>query len=368
MFKLIEKNEKWLVIKRWEIVNIVWEWTYFLKNMEVYNIYKNSWLFRDQRLELLYKSNKELVEKHFYVFELSDYEIWIISKLWRVVQLLEWGDIYFYFKWKFEIQIEKIEFSSSPIIPNEYTKKFTLLKEIYGKLHYIQENTINNNEKWLLIINWKINWILDPGKYLFINKFDKIEIIFFPTNKNKLEVSGQELLTKDKYNLRVNSSVYFYITDIIKYYENYSQWFDFIYSEAQFALREIIAKYTLDEILEKKELISLELQEYISKKILKECVKIENVWIKDIILPWEMREIMNQVIQAEKTSQVNAIKRRDEVASVRNMLNTAKLYEENPILLRLKEIETLEKVVEKIKNLNVNNGFDGLLDLVKIRK
>jgi hypothetical protein len=68
-----------------------------------------------------------------------------------------------------------------------------------------------------------------------------------------------------------------------------------------------------------------------------------------------MREIMNQLIQAEKNSQVNAVKRRDEVANVRNLLNTAKLYEENPILLRLKEMDTLEKVVEKVKNLNITN-------------
>jgi hypothetical protein len=68
-----------------------------------------------------------------------------------------------------------------------------------------------------------------------------------------------------------------------------------------------------------------------------------------------MREIMNQLIQAEKNSQVNAVKRRDEVANVRNLLNTAKLYEENPMLLRLKEIDTLEKVVEKVKNLNITN-------------
>jgi hypothetical protein len=68
-----------------------------------------------------------------------------------------------------------------------------------------------------------------------------------------------------------------------------------------------------------------------------------------------MKELMNQVIQAEKTSQVNAIKRRDEVTNVRNLLNTAKLYEENPMLLRLKEMDTLEKVVEKVKNLNITN-------------
>ena len=74
-----------------------------------------------------------------------------------------------------------------------------------------------------------------------------------------------------------------------------------------------------------------------------------------------MKEILNQVVQAEKVAQANVIRRREETAATRSLLNTAKLMEDNPLLLRLKELEALEKVVDKVERLTVFGGLDGVL-------
>jgi len=59
---------------------------------------------------------------------------------------------------------------------------------------------------------------------------------------------------------------------------------------------------------------------------------------------------------------------REETAATRSLLNTARVMEDNPTALRLKELETLEKVTEKIDKISVFGGLDGVLkDLVKIR-
>jgi hypothetical protein len=65
---------------------------------------------------------------------------------------------------------------------------------------------------------------------------------------------------------------------------------------------------------------------------------------------------MNQVLIAEKKAQANLIMRREETASTRSLLNTAKLIEDNPMLLRLKELEYVEKIAEKIDNISVSGG------------
>jgi regulator of protease activity HflC (stomatin/prohibitin superfamily) len=94
---------------------------------------------------------------------------------------------------------------------------------------------------------------------------------------------------------------------------------------------------------------------------------LHSVGLKDVILPGEMKDILNQVVQAEKAAQANVIKRREETAATRSLLNTAKLMDENPTLLRLKELETLEKVTDKVDRLTVFGGLDGVLkDTVKI--
>jgi regulator of protease activity HflC (stomatin/prohibitin superfamily) len=75
-----------------------------------------------------------------------------------------------------------------------------------------------------------------------------------------------------------------------------------------------------------------------------------------------MKEILNSVVQAEKAAQANVIRRREESNAMRSALNTAKLIEDSPTLMRLKELEVLEKVTEKINKLTVFGGLDGVLN------
>jgi hypothetical protein len=72
--------------------------------------------------------------------------------------------------------------------------------------------------------------------------------------------------------------------------------------------------------------------------------------------------------RAEKIAQANLIRRREETAATRSLLNTARLMDDNPTLMRLKELETLEKVTEKIDKLTVFGGLEGVLkDVVRIQ-
>ena len=91
--------------------------------------------------------------------------------------------------------------------------------------------------------------------------------------------------------------------------------------------------------------------------------------IKDIILPGEVREIMNQVLIAEKKAQANVITRREETASTRSLLNTAKLMEDNQMLFKLKEMEYVEKIAERINNISLSGGkqvVDQLKDIFSV--
>ena len=97
-------------------------------------------------------------------------------------------------------------------------------------------------------------------------------------------------------------------------------------------------------------------------------VVVRSVGVKDVILPGEMKVILNQVVEAEKIAQANLIRRREETAATRTLLNTARLMEDNPTLLRLKELETLEKVTEKIDKMTVFGGLEGVLkDVVRFQ-
>ena len=130
----------------------------------------------------------------------------------------------------------------------------------------------------------------------------------------------------------------------------------------------MVGTRTLEEVLGDKQGINAAIAERLVPQLEANGLEVTATGVKDIVLPGDVRELMNRVIEAEKTAQANVIKRREETAATRSLLNTAKLMEDNPILLRLKELEALEKVSEKVGNVIVGNGMDGVLDdLVRIK-
>lgn len=144
-----------------------------------------------------------------------------------------------------------------------------------------------------------------------------------------------------------------------------------LYILMQLALREFVGTLSLDELLEKKESISAYVLATLKDKAYNLGVEIRDCGVRDIILPGEMKEIMNQVLVAQKKAEANVIMRREETASTRSLLNTAKLMEENSMLFKLKEMEYVEKIADKINSISLSGGnqiIDQLKDIFVPKK
>ena len=142
---------------------------------------------------------------------------------------------------------------------------------------------------------------------------------------------------------------------------------DYLYRELQLALRTVVSTQTLDELLVDKNLLNQQVAAIVSSKAEKFGIALHSVGARDIILPGEMKAILTQVVEAQKLAEANLIKRQEETQATRSLHNTAKVMEGNPVLLRLKELEVLEKITARIQNLNVYGGLDGVMnDLVKL--
>jgi regulator of protease activity HflC (stomatin/prohibitin superfamily) len=140
----------------------------------------------------------------------------------------------------------------------------------------------------------------------------------------------------------------------------------------QFAIREAVAARTLDEVLSAKSALDAELRTRVREQIAGSGIEVTELGVKDVILPGDIRELVNLVVEAERTAKANLIRRQEETAATRSLLNTAKLMEENPLLLRLKELESLERLVDKVGRIDLHageaQGFDALLNkLVRLK-
>ncbi|MDD4124489.1 MAG: slipin family protein [Eubacteriales bacterium] len=235
-------------------------------------------------------------------------------------------------------------------------------KTLYTKVEVV------DFQKARLCYDGKLVRLLEPGTYYFWNNGTKVTVGFVDTRSLQMDITGQEMITLDKVALRINFVCNYKITDYVKIHTEIDDYEKQIHIQLQLALREYIGKYRLDEILENKEQMSAAMLARLKEKEAAYFVTFSEAGVKDIILPGEIRGIMNTVLIAEKKAQANVITRREEVASTRSLLNTAKLMDENQTLYKLKELEYLERICENVGSISVSGGTDLLSQLTQILK
>ncbi len=267
-----------------------------------------------------------------------------------------------YSYWKGVTDYSFIKANLSKIEVTENIDTNTIMrKEV---LPYVRVYAVESFEKGILLIDGKFSKVLDTGVYYFWKNAVVISVLKADLRQLQLEVSGQEILTKDKAALRVNFYTQYKVVDIIKALIENKDYEKQLYILMQLALREFIGTLSLDEMLEKKESISVYVLATLKDKAYNLGVEIRDCGVRDIILPGEMKEIMNQVLVAQKKAEANVIMRREETASTRSLLNTAKLMEENTMLFKLKEMEYVEKIADKINTISLSGG-NQIIDQLK---
>ena len=246
-------------------------------------------------------------------------------------------------------------------ITNEIPMNILVKPEV---LQFVRVYPVESFEKGILMVDGKIEKVLDTGVYYFWKNPIPIVVLKADLRQQQLEISGQEILTRDKINIRMNFFTRYKVVNIEKALLENKEFEKQLYIVMQLALREYTGNFSLDEILEKKESVAENVLQAVKVKAETLGIKVIDCGVRDIILPGDVKEIMNQVLIAEKKAQANIITRREETASARSLLNTAKLMEENAMLFKLKEMEYVEKIAEKINNISIS-GNSQMLDQLK---
>jgi len=139
---------------------------------------------------------------------------------------------------------------------------------------------------------------------------------------------------------------------------------DSLYLAVQLAARDYVAGVTLDELLEGRDALTRYLEHLVLPKAAELGLRVERVGVKDVVLPGEMKTLLNRVIEAEKEAAANVILRREETAATRSLVNTARLMADQPVLLRLKELEAMKEIASQIKEVRIVVGSENLKGLL----
>lgn len=346
----INKNEVGLVVKNNTVVRVLQEgkfWLGFGEKIQIYNLSNPFHVAHDIDMLLAMPAFQECVE----VVEVADNEIALhyVNKNFKSV--LPAGRHIF---WKglhamhFEVyNIEGLEIPAS------------INKQLYEKVPFsyqVRKFKVNPSEVGLLFVNGELQQELKAGTYYFWKNNLEVSVQLVDLRVLAMEIPGQEILTKDKAQVRINFAFQYQVIDVEQAVMNNKNFEVQLYTCMQFALRAYIGNLTLDSLMENKSAISEFVLAETKTRVSELGVKVITAGVKDIILPGEIRTIMNQVLIAEKQAQANIITRREETASTRSLLNTAKLLEENAMLFKLREMEYVEKIAEKINSISVSGN------------
>ena len=365
---VIEEHQRLLLYKNGDFAGILGPGRYHFFNIIGSLSYE---IFDTNTLELTSKyadglitHHPDVIEQHFLPVDVADKQVAILSVDGKAHTVLPPGTRTLFWKTVHALSVEYIDISTQYEIPEEKTHALLRLNSDQIIFQLVPESHVG-----LLYRDGKYIKTVLAGLYAYWRAGGKIALDVVDTRLQQVEVAGQEILTKDRVTLRLTLTCSYLVNDPVAAKTSVANYADYLYKEVQFGIREAVSSKLLDELLADKDALSKVVFEYVREHAAEIGVEVKTVGVKDIILPGDMRDIMNMVIEAKKLAEANQVKRREETAATRSLLNTAKLMDSNPTLMRLKELETLEKVTEKIGTLNLYGGFDGLLhDALKLHK
>lgn len=232
-----------------------------------------------------------------------------------------------------------------------------------GAATLLETSVVPTGWTGLLFQDGRLIGQLAPGVHALWRGEGKMQVLALDLREQTLDISGQEIMTADRVTLRLNALVGFRLVDPVKAATEVDDFRQALYRQTQLALRAIVGARDLDALLADKDGVVAELRVRITPEAEALGLELKGVGIRDVILPGEMKEILNRVIEAQKAAEVQLVTRREETAAIRSQANTARIFESNPTLMRLRELEVLEKVAAKA-NLSVVLGDGGLSDRV----
>lgn len=356
----IKPHERGLLFREGEFLGVLqpgvhWRFDPLLKlRLQVVSP-RNPWLVHPA-LALIVKSGK--LSSDTIVLDLNDSEralVWIDGRFARILD----AGLYVLWTPEYVVKVERVSARSMQLVHAE----LPVIVHSDDADHLLHVQYVEPGHAALWFRDGIHQATLGPGTYAFWKGVGKLRIEDVDLKELTIDISGQEIMTADKVTLRLNALVSFKTLDPLRFVTAVEGAPQALYRAAQLALREAVGAKDLDTLLSGKEALGRELAVMLAPRAAELGIEIVQAGVKDIILPGEMKELMNKVTEAKKAAEASLVTRREETAAMRMQANTAKILESSPTLMKLRELEILEKVAGKA-NLTVVLGEEGLTSRV----
>lgn len=210
---------------------------------------------------------------------------------------------------------------------------------------------VSEYEAGLLYADGKFVRTLSPGRYRVRQGFGRNERVqTVDLRLASLPINGQEMLTADKVTLRLNLAASYRVADAAKAVNTVQNYVTALYTELQLALRAAVTAVDLDTLMADRTALADGLRDQVRPVAETLGLALESVGVRDVILPGEVKKMLAREAEALRTGRAALVAAREETAAVRAALNTAKMLTDNPVLMQLRGLQSLESVADKAGN------------------
>ncbi len=201
--------------------------------------------------------------------------------------------------------------------------------------------TVFEYETGLKYSKGKFKKTLPPGLYW---RLPLVTTITKVDNRPQfLNITGQEVLSADAVTLKISLAANYQVIDPVIAINQVLSYEQAMYTELQLALRQIVGEVPIDTLLAQRKDISEKLSQLTTDKIAALGLQLNNVDIKDVMFPGAIKEMFTKVVSAQKEGLAALEKARGEQAALRCLANAAKMMENNPTLMQLRTLQSVEQ-------------------------
>lgn len=198
---------------------------------------------------------------------------------------------------------------------------------------------IDEYERGIKFSFGKFSKIMNPGWNIVLPIFQSFKKVDIRTKA--VDVPEQDAITKDNVSVRINAVIYYKVFDASKAILAVENFYYAVSQLAQTTMRNAVGEVNLDELLSERETISNKICEIIDKATDPWGIKVENVELKDVALPEEMKRVIARVAEAEREKRAVITKAEGEVEASNNLAKAADTMSKNPISVHLRTLETI---------------------------
>ncbi|MBF6326962.1 slipin family protein [Nocardia transvalensis] len=195
--------------------------------------------------------------------------------------------------------------------------------------------TVMDWQRTLLYRDGKLDKVLEPGRHRYDRR--RCTLVEIDMRPRQLQVTGQELLTRDGLSLRASFTVNWTVTDPVAFTTGAQYSESVLYAAVQEVARDKVAAHTLDDLLADRTLLTGTAE--VAAAVTDLGIQVSNVRARDLMLPGELRKAALETVLAKERGRADLERARAEAAALRSLANTARLLRENPALLHLRTLQ-----------------------------